>query len=76
MYYRRVGFPHDDIEAYKWLALAESKLPEGNAKRDCLKMLSRLKKRMIKEQIDEANKKVLSWYPLKQASAVMRDEDD
>ena len=76
MYYRRAGFRRDDIETYKWLALAAAGLPDGSARTKTASLLADIKKKMSNEDIKKADKKVAEWRPLKQTASRMRDKDD
>ena len=65
------GFPYDDVEAYKWLKLADNSLPKGKAKDDNTRLLKALEKRMKPELIKQGDALVSAWRPLKQTGALM-----
>ena len=65
------GFPSDDVEAYKWLKLADNSLPEGRAKDDNTRLLKSLEKRMKADDIKKGAALATAWRPLKQTGALM-----
>lgn len=65
------GFPADDVEAYKWLKLADNALPEGKAHEDNKRLLKTLEKRLESDDIKKGKSLVTAWRPLKQTRAVM-----
>ncbi len=65
------GFPADDVEAYKWLKLADNALPDGKAKHDNKRLLKALEKRMEPNEIKQAVSLVTAWRPLKQSRELM-----
>lgn len=69
------GFIRDDVETYKWLKLATTLMPEGNARDGDSKTLEQLKRRMTPAQMAEGDKLAKEWRPLKQTARVMNDKD-
>jgi len=59
------GFPPDDVEAYKWLKLADGSLPSGKALDDNTALLKILQKRMSIDEIERAKLMANAWHPLK-----------
>jgi hypothetical protein len=68
------GFPQDDLEAYKWLYLADLNMPSGPARDRNHKMLVTLKRRMPPDQVYLAELKANQWVPLKATDHPMRDK--
>jgi TPR repeat protein len=70
------AFVRDDKETYMWLKLGTDFMPEGNARQSDLGLLNRLKERMTKDKIKEADMLVDEWKPLYQSKDQMADKDD
>lgn len=68
------GFPADDIEAFKWLKLADVSLPKGRAQDDNMRLLKKLEKRMKAADIKKATALAEAWRPLKQTKEVMANK--
>lgn len=65
------GFPADDVEAYRWLKLADNGLPPGTSKDQNSKLLKRLETRMSADKLAKAVSLVEAWKPLKQTDKLM-----
>jgi TPR repeat protein len=76
MYVSGDVFPHDDVEAYKWLKLATTHMPRGGSRDDDAALLVTLTQHMTEQQIAEGERRAAAWHPLKQTSSPMRDKDD
>ena len=65
MTYYGKGVPQNDIEAYRWLELADNEMPVG-AERDANhKLLLKLKARMSESDMRTAQYLSRTWSPLK-----------
>jgi uncharacterized protein len=64
MYARGAGVPQDNVEAYKWLSLAVSRMPASDRNRDkVITVLDDVTTRMWVLQIDEGKKLAREWKP-------------
>jgi TPR repeat protein len=68
------GFPPDDVEAYKWIILADKSLPRGKAQDDNELLLKQLKNRMQPDEIAKAESLSKLWKPLKQTDVIMENK--
>jgi hypothetical protein len=70
------GFIRDEVEIYKWLKLAVLNMPKGQARDEEDKRLSELIKYMSDKKIEEGERRVRNWEPLRQQTTPMFDVDD
>lgn len=71
MYAKGAGVPQDNVEAFKWLSLAASRMPVSDANRDkVITVLDDVTSRMWVLQIDEAKKLAREWKPSSPPQAV------
>jgi TPR repeat protein len=68
------GFPPDDVDAYKWLKLAEKSLPKGRPQVDNKHLLKILEKRMKAADVKRGNEHVEAWRPLKQTQYLIENK--
>ena len=68
------GFPHDDVDAYKWLKLAEKSLAKGNPQVENAHLLKILEKRMKAADVNRGNEHAEAWRPLKQTQHLLENK--
>lgn len=65
------GFPPDDVEAYRWLRIADKTMPSGTSRENNLARLKALEARMSADDILRGDALAQSWHPLKQTAERM-----
>lgn len=65
------GFPPDDVDAYRWLRLADKTMPRGTSRENNSARLKVLEARMSADDILRGDALAQAWYPLKQTAERM-----
>ena len=76
MRFAGVGFPADDVETFKWLKLAVTKMPDGKGRQYDAELLAKVVARMTDAQYQEGWARFVGWKPLKQTMSLMGDKGE
>ena len=78
MRFAGAGFPVDDIETFKWLRLAATKMPGGSRRKYVAELSAVVMERMSRPDYLESLRLIAAWKPAKPKSRLLeaKDEDD